>query len=150
MSSQDDAKHEPKNNVSNKKSRFTNSEDDKLKIFFQKYGANWVKISEEIGSKTPRQCRNRWTLYLNPAVSAEPFSREETQALMFWVEKCGTDWSIIVNMFPGRSASALKNHFTTYCSRNKIDKKAYIETARRLREERKKTKQNDPNKKKKE
>ena len=137
-SNKEESKSENENHYEHSKCRFTIKEDKKLKELVKIYGCSWTKISEEIKTKSARQCRNRWKLYLNPDLINKPFSQEETQTLMFWVEKCGTDWSTIVHLFPGRSGPSLKNHFTTYCSRNKIEKAPYIIRAKEIREERKK------------
>ena len=120
------------------KNRFTLEEDDQLKLLVQKIGENWSKISQIMKTKNSRQCRNRWKFYLTPQISKEPFTEEETKALLFWVEKCGTDWSTIVHLFPGRSCPALKNHFVTYCNRNNIDRTQFIKIGKEIREERKK------------
>jgi len=120
------------------KNRFTSEEDNLLRELVEKNGENWSFIADEMKTKNPRQCRNRWRFYLNPNVNNEPFTEEETKALMFWVEKCGTDWATMVGMFPGRTCPALKNHFVTYCNRNSIDKNVYVERAKAIRQERKK------------
>ena len=97
------------------KLKFTKYEDELLIELIKKYNKNWKLISIEMNNKTPKQCRNRWNLYLNPKINHNPLNELEIKCLIFWVEKVGTNWSTIVTLFPGRTSTILKNTFIKYC-----------------------------------
>ena len=118
-----------------KKNKFSGEEDTLLKTLFEIYGSDWKKISDEIKTKSAKQCRNRWNMYLNPNINNNPLSNDEEKSLIFWVERCGTNWALIHSLFPGRTPSCLKNHFITYCSRNNIDIKDFHNLGKEVRKE---------------
>ena len=61
-----------------KKCKFTPEEDQRLMSLVMKYGTrDWLYISQKMMSRNPRQCRERWNNYLNPNLTAEPWTIEE-------------------------------------------------------------------------
>jgi hypothetical protein len=58
-----------------------------------------------------RQCRERWTNYLAPDVSMEPWTTEEDTKLRELVDEYGFLWSWLSHFFPGRKDIALKKHY---------------------------------------
>jgi hypothetical protein len=103
------------------KVKFTAAEDELLRALVQRYGpGDWRSISSYIGSRNPRQCRERWQNYLDPRVS-DPcvWSSEEDARLLATFAEIGTQWSTLASYFPGRSTNNVKNRFVALQRRKK-------------------------------
>jgi hypothetical protein len=61
--------------------------------------------------RTARQCRDRWTNYLAPAISFEPWRPEEDSLIVHKVNEIGTKWATIAKFTHGRTGNALKNRW---------------------------------------
>lgn len=86
------------------RTHFSSSEDDLLKNLVEKYGTqNWVKISQQIQGRNPRQCRDRWLNYLSPNVKNGPWSSEEDELLLIKYNEYGPSWKKIASFFPTRT-----------------------------------------------
>lgn len=73
---------------------FTPEEDDKLRKIIMNMKSNnlplnWNMISEQIGSKNQRQCRDRWIYYLNEKVNHTPFTPYENYMILWLISKFG-------------------------------------------------------------
>ena len=85
--------------------KFSEAEDVKLVELvnrFQREIWTWAKIAEEMGTKTARQCRERWQFYLDPSINKTPFSDEE---------KHGNKWVSFSRRFKRRTSAQLKNRY---------------------------------------
>ena len=79
-----------------KKNKFTPEEDKKLQSLIQKYGAgDWLNISQMMGTRNPRQCRERWNNYLNPQLRVDPWTIEEDKLLVMKYQELGPHWAKI-------------------------------------------------------
>lgn len=95
-----------------KKNKFSAEEDQKLQELIKKYGLfDWESISEEMQTRTPRQCRDRWNYYLNPDVRTNQWTEEEEKLLLKKYEKYGPKWSKISKFFDNRTDVNIKNHY---------------------------------------
>jgi len=119
------------------RNRFSRAEDNLLRELVNKYGNKWRLIAYEMKTKDERQCRNRWRTYIQPGLIQSPLTDEEIRVLLFWVERCGTNWRTIVHLFPGRTCTFLKNQFVTYCKRFSINRKEYLRMGEEIRKSRK-------------
>jgi hypothetical protein len=72
----------------------------------------WGAISCKLGTRTPRQCRERWRHYLHPVIETSPWTVEEDALLEEEFRKIGPKWSQIALMFRGRTEVNLKNRWT--------------------------------------
>lgn len=103
------------------KNKFTHSDDIKLKQLIKILGKNWIKVSEEMHDKNPRQCRDRYEKYLSPEINHEPFSAEEDIALLDLYQKIGPKWVKMAKIIKGRSDVALKSRFKLLQRHGKIN-----------------------------
>ena len=96
----------------NRKSKFSFEEDQKLIDLVNKFGSNsWVIISEEMKSRNPRQCRERYNNYLKPELSNECWSFEEDVILVNKYSLYGSHWSRISKFLPKRSENSIRNRW---------------------------------------
>ena len=82
---------------------------------------NWKKISNEVQTRTARQCRDRWVQYLSMKLYLEEWKKEEDELLIQAVQNYGKKWSLIKQLFPRRSYSCVKNRWYSYLCKKYID-----------------------------
>lgn len=70
---------------------------------------NWVRIAQLIGSRSPKQCRERYHQNLKPSLNHEPISAEEGLIIERLVGEIGKRWAEIARRLHGRSDNAVKN-----------------------------------------
>jgi hypothetical protein len=92
--------------------KFTEEEDACLCSAVLKYGTyNWARVAAAVPSRDPRQCRERWTNYLNPNLTSNQWTATDDALLLSKVCQHGRKWQVIECFFPGRSQSNLRNRF---------------------------------------
>lgn len=85
-------------------------EDQQLLDLVHRYGAaQWVKIAEHIGSRSPKQCRERYHQNLKPTLDHSPITPEEGALIEKLVCEYGKRWAAIARELHGRSDNAVKN-----------------------------------------
>jgi hypothetical protein len=72
---------------------------------------NWSEIAQHMPGRTARQCRDRWTNYLAPAISFDPWRPDEDELIIQKVNEIGTKWATIAKFAKGRTGNALKNRW---------------------------------------
>ena len=96
------------------KKHFNPIEDKILKDFVENFGCNWVKASNHLGNRTPRQCKDRYMTYLSPDINLNSWTEEEDLKLKELVERFGKKWTKLARFLPGRSDNALKNRWNKH------------------------------------
>ncbi|EAY14130.1 Myb-like DNA-binding domain containing protein [Trichomonas vaginalis G3] len=107
--------------------KFTKAEDELLKSLVEKYGeANWVVVSAQMKTRSPRQCRERYKNYLSPKIQNGPWTPEEEALLVEKVKEFGQRWANIAVFFEPRSDVNVKNHWTAMVNRQIRERNALV------------------------
>ncbi|KAG6018592.1 hypothetical protein E4U19_000166, partial [Claviceps sp. Clav32 group G5] len=78
---------------------------------------HWAKISGYVGSRSAKQCRERWRHILDPHLKHESITREEGQFIVDWVDRKGQQWAEIARHLEGRSDNGVKNWYNARSDR---------------------------------
>ncbi|KAL4866828.1 hypothetical protein BDV12DRAFT_129897 [Aspergillus spectabilis] len=70
---------------------------------------NWVRISQHMHYRSPKQCRERFHQNLKPSLNREPISAEEGMMIERMVGEMGKCWAEIARRLGNRSDNAVKN-----------------------------------------
>ncbi|KAI8627774.1 Homeodomain-like protein [Xylariaceae sp. FL1651] len=105
---------------SQRRGPWSQREDELLMRLVQQQGPlNWVKISQLLHSRTPKQCRERYHQNLKPSLNHEPISTEEGQLIEKLVQQLGKRWAEIARRLNNRSDNAVKNWWNGSMNRRK-------------------------------
>ena len=96
--------------MAHRRGPWSQAEDNYLIQLVQTQGAlNWVRIANHIGSRSPKQCRERYHQNLKGSLNHEPISPEEGILIERLVSEMGKRWAEIARRLNGRSDNAVKN-----------------------------------------
>ncbi|KAI5810078.1 hypothetical protein DFH27DRAFT_173696 [Peziza echinospora] len=96
--------------VQHRRGPWSQQEDATLLQLVQLHGPhNWVRISQLVGSRSPKQCRERYHQNLKPTLNHEPITPEEGVVIEKLVGEMGKRWAEIARRLHGRSDNAVKN-----------------------------------------
>ncbi|XP_037535077.1 v-myb avian myeloblastosis viral oncogene homolog-like 2b [Nematolebias whitei] len=86
------------------KVKWTQDEDDKLKVLVQKLGSSdWKQIANFIPNHTEQQCQHRWYKVLDPALVKGPWTKEEDEKVIELVNLYGNkQWAMVAKHLKGR------------------------------------------------
>jgi hypothetical protein len=94
------------------KAKFEPWEDARLLEVVPAHGAvNWHEIAAHFPGRNARQCRERWTNYVNPGLVKSEWTEAEDQILMQTYCEVGPKWFAIAGFLPGRSKNSVKNRY---------------------------------------
>mmetsp|Transcript_18337 Transcript_18337/g.32434 ORF Transcript_18337/g.32434 Transcript_18337/m.32434 type:complete len:675 (+) Transcript_18337:144-2168(+) len=82
----------------------------------------WVDVAKSIPGRTAKQCRERWSLNLDPKINRSEWTAAEDQTLLDLQRNLGNKWAQISNYMNGRTENAVK---TRYKSLHRKLKKAW-------------------------
>ena len=110
------------------KKKFTKEEDRKLVESVRIHGDNnWNKIAEVFFNRSPRQLKERWTNYLNPAVNKNEWTEEEEELLLEKLSEFGKRWREISKYFNGRTDVQLKTRYRMIKRRQQTNDNNFIQ-----------------------
>lgn len=73
----------------------------------------WDRVAAELArsgfAKTPKQCKERWTNYVSPAVVDDEWTPEDNLRLLQLHSTHSNHWKDIAPKFPGRTDNCVKN-----------------------------------------
>ena len=93
-----------------KRGPWSQTEDSYLLSLVNLHGAhNWVRISQAIQTRSPKQCRERFHQNLKPNLNHDPITPEEGLLIEQMVAEMGKRWAEIARRLRGRSDNAVKN-----------------------------------------
>ncbi|KAK7206052.1 Homeodomain-like protein, partial [Myxozyma melibiosi] len=94
------------------------AEDARLLALIERHGpTNWVRIAQLLGTRSAKQCRERYHQNLKPSLNHAPISAEEGQLIEALVAQLGKKWAEIARHLAGRSDNAVKNWWNGGVSR---------------------------------
>jgi len=82
-----------------------------LQVMVEEMEGDWQAISRRIPGRNAKQCKERWTLNLNPSINHGPWSAEEDATLVQLHSEIGGKWSILAKRLTGRTEHAIKTRF---------------------------------------
>lgn len=80
---------------------------------------NWVRISQHMQHRSPKQCRERYHQNLKSSLNHEPISTEEGELIEQLVHEMGKRWAEIARRLGNRSDNAVKNWWNGSMNRRK-------------------------------
>mmetsp|Transcript_18881 Transcript_18881/g.31865 ORF Transcript_18881/g.31865 Transcript_18881/m.31865 type:complete len:341 (-) Transcript_18881:194-1216(-) len=93
------------------KGKWTDEEDDRLRMVVREGFEHWGKVAERMPGRTSKQCRERWANYLDPSLLKTPFSSEEDAIIIEMQRQVGNKWALISRQLPGRTENGVKLRF---------------------------------------
>jgi hypothetical protein len=94
--------------------KFTAGEDVRLRQLVDAFGTNaWPEIASKIGTRTVRQCRDRWNHYLSTSPGNIAWTDDEDARLVRMVDQVGVRWKTVAGFFPQRSESDVKQRWSS-------------------------------------
>ena len=72
---------------------------------------SWVKVSNRIPGRSPKQCRERWRNALNPSINHCPWTLQEDIFLLNAQREFGNKWVKIASQLHGRTENGVKTRY---------------------------------------
>lgn len=110
---------EDENKTKNRTRRpFSKKEDETLLELVGVYGTFdhncWYAISYHMKDRSPRQCRERYQLFLSNGMKKKiKWTKDEDRLLLSKYETLGPRWKMMESFFDGRNSYSIKNRFVS-------------------------------------
>ncbi|KAK0711912.1 Homeodomain-like protein [Lasiosphaeris hirsuta] len=89
---------------------------------------NWVRVATNLGSRTPKQCRERYHQTLKPTLNHAPITPEEGILIEQYVNEIGKRWAEIARRLPGRSDDMVKGWWNgSQNRRRRVDRRKMLD-----------------------
>ncbi|XP_054905900.1 v-myb avian myeloblastosis viral oncogene homolog-like 2a [Poeciliopsis prolifica] len=104
------------NNDAECKIKWTQEEDENLKILVTNFGKkDWKTIASFLPGRTELQCILRWNKHLDPELVKGPWSKEEDEKILELVDKYGTkNWTTIAKHLNGRQGKQCRERWVNH------------------------------------
>ena len=111
---------------------WTCEEDKRLLEAVKNYGEKrWVDIAKYVGTRSRKQCRERFVNHISPKIVKKPWTHEEDQIILNSFGIYGNKWSEIGRKLNGRTARSVRNRYRSLIAKqnmscfNVVDKSYY-------------------------
>jgi len=95
-----------------KKGMWKKEEDELLmKLMMTTKPKNWADVAAKVPGRTAKQCRERWSLNLDPTINHDAWTAGEDDLLDRLHAEMGNKWSEIKRFLPGRTENGVKTRF---------------------------------------
>ncbi|PRT55477.1 Myb-like DNA-binding protein myb-1 [Wickerhamiella sorbophila] len=92
-----------------------------LELVQQNRSLRWVKIAKLLGTRTSKQCRERYHQNLKPSLNHRPITEEEGKEITRLVGIYGKRWAAIARHLQGRSDNTIKNWWNAGANRRRLE-----------------------------
>lgn len=92
------------------KGKWTREEDTLLVTLVAQKFKSWGDVASHIPGRTHKQCRDRWTQHLDPALNTDVFTDEEDQRLLQLHRDHGNKWATIAHVL-GRAPNTVRSRW---------------------------------------
>jgi hypothetical protein len=108
--------------------QWTEEEDQLLENLVEQEGIDsWNKVALQMPGRKGKQCRERWLNVIHPSINHAPWTKEEDDFIIAFVEKNGHKWSQCAQELSGRTDNGIKNRWHVLLrQQKKIEKRQMI------------------------
>ena len=115
----------PETKAAKKTGPWSKQEDEQLRKIVRECGHKevhfWQKISESMGfTRNSKQCRERWTNFLDPTLRLGPWTKEEDALLLNLYSDSGNAWTKFTKVLTGRCADRIRRRLTYLKDINRV------------------------------
>ena len=113
----------PGSNRGCSKKKFTEDEDNIIRIMVEQKKFSWKQIARCLNKRSPRQCRERWNHYLSKNIDSTEWTAEEDELLLSLYKEYGPKWTKIADNIKGRTSVNVKNRYALLTRHKKKEEK---------------------------
>lgn len=92
-----------------------------LQIMSEHENNDWVRISQHMHNRSPKQCRERYHQNLKPSLNKNPISEFEGLVIEHMVNEIGKRWAVIARQLDNRSDNMVRNWWNSRMNRQRHD-----------------------------